>query len=1049
MSERPKFVLGVDLGPSSIGWSLIDCENEKPVRIRAAGVRRFDAGVSGDIEKGKDESRATQRRDARGPRRQHWRRQWRLTKVFRLLSRQGLLPPTQDGSADQRHEVLLLLDKDLRKQSGVTGDRVTQHVFPYMLRKQALDQKLEPFALGRALYHLAQRRGYKSNRKAEGDEDERGVVKQGISELAKQIKEQGARTLGEFFADLDPEEHRIRKRWTARGMFLHEFEEIWQSQAKHHPEVLTTEFKAQLHAAMFDQRPLKSQSHLIGRCSLEPDRKRAPLACMAAQRFRLLQRVNDLEVLAPDGEVRCLETDERAKIVAEIEKSGDITWATVRKLLGFKKSKEYKRNYTFNFEEGGDKKLLGNRTAGKMFAVLGDTWADLQASDQAELIDEILSFESEEALAARLAKAWDFSPGDAAEVAGKVFEAGYASHSRKAINKLLPRLEEGVPYATARKEVYGEELKTQDPLDALPPLLEAFDEVRNPAVARAVSELRKVVNGIIRTHGKPDRIRVEMARDLKHSRKRREQFSKTRDENTKKRKGAEAEILKELGEQYVSHANILKVRLANECGWRCPYTDRGISMDTLVQQPQFDIEHIIPFSRSFDNSYINKTLCHHETNRHQKGNKTPYEAFGHTDEWDEMIARVKRFQGPADVMRRKLERFQARELPDADEFTNRQLSDTRYLSVVARDYLALLFGGITDESGKQRVQTLPGRCTGYLRRVWNLNSILGHPDNKNRADHRHHAVDAIIIALTDAGMVQQLSRAAEHAEERGLHDLFVEVDPPWEDFLSDVRSEIDGVVVSSRVKRRLNGQLHKDTILSKPFSVPGDKEITRHHVRKPLNALSVKEVDSIVDEEVKRLVKRALDASGLPPDKAFAEPTNHPHFISKKDPRRIIPIHSARIRKSDKPMPVGAGSKRRYVNPGSNHHMEIVADLDEAGNEKRWKGIIVSRFEAVQRKQRGEPIIQREHGDKRRFKFSLMGGEHVVMDAGEQENVVCRATVISQGQIEFVAHQDARPITIRKKIAGARIRCAVDRLRLQHAKKVLVDVIGEIVTAND
>ena len=123
-----QYILGLDLGPSSIGWAIIALENGEPAAVAAAGVRRFEAGVQGDIEAGRDESRATQRRDARSPRRQTWRRQ----------------------------------------------------------------------------YHLSQRRGYQSNRKAAKEDDDRSVVKKGTSELEQAITAAGARTLGEYFAGLLP-----------------------------------------------------------------------------------------------------------------------------------------------------------------------------------------------------------------------------------------------------------------------------------------------------------------------------------------------------------------------------------------------------------------------------------------------------------------------------------------------------------------------------------------------------------------------------------------------------------------------------------------------------------------------------------------------------------------------------------------------------------------------------------------------------------------------------------------------------------------------------
>lgn len=173
--------LGIDLGTASIGWAVLS--NEESAELMNLGVRCFDAGVSGDIERGADESRATERRESRGPRRLTWRRQYRLRKVYRLLQQLGLLPSTEGGSHDERHQAIAKLDRRLLGEIAHGDAQAAQQRLPYLLRAKALDEKLSPHALGRAIYHLAQRRGFLSNRKAAGDEKEDGVVKQGIGEL--------------------------------------------------------------------------------------------------------------------------------------------------------------------------------------------------------------------------------------------------------------------------------------------------------------------------------------------------------------------------------------------------------------------------------------------------------------------------------------------------------------------------------------------------------------------------------------------------------------------------------------------------------------------------------------------------------------------------------------------------------------------------------------------------------------------------------------------------------------------------------------------------
>jgi len=1045
-----RYVLGIDAGHASVGWAVIELDaHDEPIALHSAGVRRFDAGVEGDIERGRDESLSKKRRDARGPRRQTWRRQWRLRKVFRNLQSAGLLPDSSGDDHNARHELFLQLDKQLRDEIPLSGDRVFNHVLYYRLRALALDKPLPPHAIGRALYHLAQRRGFLSNLKASRDSDERSTVKKGISELDQVMEAAGARTLGEYFSMLDPEQQRIRGRWTSRKMYGDEFHRIWQAQQPH-CELLSDELKVRLEEAIFNQRPLKSQRGLIGRCELEPTRRRASIACLPFQRFRVLQRANDLEVTCPNYDKRLLDPSERATLLAALEREGDLSWAAVRTLFGMKKSRQYGRKYEFNFELGGDKKMVGNRTAAKMYAAVGDAWQSLSTAKQTELVDDILSFESEEQLIKHLQGRWDVSEQHALAAAELRLEDGYGSLSRRAIRKLMPCMEKGTPFATCRKQIYGEVLETKEARHTLPPFSTVKGDVRNPAVTRTMAELRKVVNAVIRRHGTPQLIRIELARDLKHSRDRRKRMTEDRDRNTKSRDAARERLLKERGDRYATGRNVLKIRLADECNWQCPYTGRSFGMEELVgDQSHYDIEHIIPFGRSLDNSFVNKTLCYHEENRRRKQGRTPFEAYGQSSHWPEILDRVRHFQG--DCAPRKLRLFQTEILPNADEFIARQLSDTRYLSRAAAEYVAVLYGGRWDVDGKLRIQVSPGRVTGYLRRVWELNRILGHPDNKNRADHRHHAIDAFVIGVSSPKIVKRLSEAAEQAEARGLDDLFVEVEPPWPGFAwTHVRDVIDAIYVSSRVNRKLGGALHEETILSKPQPALDKKgqPTTVHHVRKPLANMSVGEIAAIVDPVIRKSVQDKLAQIGGDPKKAFAEPNNHPYLMSRDG--RLIPIHSARIVKPDTTIAVGKGARRRYVCPGDNHHMEIVAVLDKEGKHKKWEGHIVSRFEAVRRWKDEEPIIRRDHGPTREFLFSLTNGEYVLTPDGDDpaNRRLLRVTVISGNNLEFVLHSDARPITLRKKEKG-RIYYSVSTLGKASADKVVVDPIGRIEFARD
>jgi len=1048
--QATSYCLGLDVGVQGVGWAVIDLDDQgQPLGVRRTGVRCFDSGVGSEteFEKGVDEPPSTKRRQARQQRRQLWRRAQRQRRVFRALQEAGLLPPGPPTPVS-RDKILRTLDADLAIQFGSLEDRIAAHLLPYRLRALALDTPLPPYALGRAFYHLAQRRGFLSNKKALKEEKEAGEVKKGIAELQEEMNRAGARALGEYFSSLDPEQRRIRNRWTARQMYLDEFDRVWEAQSRYHPR-LTDELKTKVRRAIFFQRPLKSQKGLIGRCELEPRHRRAPLASLLAQRFRYWQKINDLEVIQPDGVVRPLSPEERHKLAHFLETQAEATFARIRKLLDLKKPKGSQEDFAFNLERGGEKRILGNRTAAKMAAVLGQRWAAMDDEDKRRLVNEILSFEKEAPLARRLVRAWNLDEPTAAQLAALDFEPGYAALSARAIRKLLPLMQrEGMRFATARKQVYGDHLLGTRAYDALPPVAKAIPSLRNPAVCRALTEVRKVVNALVRAYGKPAMVRIELARDMKRGRKQRKETWQAMRENERCRLDAR-KLLQDHGIQEPRPADILKVLLAEECNWECPYTGKAISMDALIgSQPQFDVEHIIPFSRSLDNSFLNKTLCYHEENRNVKQNRTPFEAYGGDEQrWHEILQRVRRFRGSA--AESKLRKFQLRQLPA--DFTNRHLNDTRYASRLAADYLALLYGGRVDANGRQRVQVGTGATTGFLRDEWGLNAILGDNDEKERADHRHHAIDAVVIALTGPGTVQALTRAALRAKELGRR-LFVPLDPPWADrdsFLRDVRASVEAITVSYRVDRKVSGQLHEESNYSKPHMTVDNKGnlVEHRHIRKPLKDMSVEEVEAIVDDRVRKLVQEKLRQLGQEPKKAFADEANHPYFTTADG--RLVPIHKARIRKTVATITVGPPQCPRHVAPGLNHHIEILAVRDPAGAVTHWEGELVSLFEAARRVKAGEPVVRRNHGPNKDFLFSLAKGEYVEMELQPGKRQLFRVTVISAKQIEFRLHHDARPTMLLRKTPGARVIRSPGSLFKAKARKVAVDPLGNVFPAND
>ncbi|MEL6897605.1 MAG: type II CRISPR RNA-guided endonuclease Cas9, partial [Planctomycetota bacterium] len=642
---------------------------------------------------------------------------------------------------------------------------------------------------------------------------------------------------------------------------------------------------------------------------------------------------------------------------------------------------------------------------------------------------------------------YGISEASALQLSKVMLEPGYGRMSRRAVNKLLPRMREGSSFYEAKEGLYKTMEAKGEKHEILPPVLDAIPELSNPAVTRVLTEMRKVVNALLREMGgSPEWIRIELARDLKNSRDTRQKIQKRNRDNEKIRTAAKEKIKEKFDhESYQTRENIEKVRLADECGWMCPYSGQSISMAALVgDEPQFEIEHIIPFSRSLDNSFLNKTLCSIEFNRN-KSNKTPFEAFGGMDDYGQMLSRVRRFKG--DGRDAKLRKFMVQSL-DEEAFVHRQLNDTRYAARLACRYLGMLYGGINQKDENRTVFPTSGRLTAYLRQRWDLNSILGHADKKDRADHRHHAIDALVTALCDEKAVKALATAAQEAQCTG-QKLFAEVNPPFPDMLQQAREAVDAIHVSSRVDRRLAGALHEETILSHPISVGIDKDgdvMHEFHVRKSLASLSSGEVKQIVDDRIRQIVSDALEASGKPPKDTFKDNSTLPALHGKNG--RSTTIRRVKIRKSARPIQVSSGPNSRYVAPGANHHMTVIAQLDKDGKEKKWFGEITSRFEANERQRQGLPIVRRDFPEDQRFKFSLCGGDHVLLDRGNGDEL-CRVVVISGNKLEFVFHSNANPTNVRKKVPGERIYSSVSKLQAIKARKVDVSPLGEIRESGD
>ena len=1012
--------LGVDLGIASIGWALIE-ENNDQRTLLDWGSRIFQPGMDDDIASGKGVSRCAERRQKRALREQYRRRRERKENLVNVLSEGGLLPSAFDA------DFFVQLDQKLLAKFPAGERRQKAHVIPYLYRKEALDRELLPEEVARALFHLAQRRGYLSNRKQALKDEDSGVVKSGIDALKKAIQQSGARTLGEYFSSVDPELERIRCRYTERAMFVEEFKMICQRQR----HIISEELENKLYKAIFYQRPLKSCKNLIGRCRVYPELPRCSYAKEEAQLFRIYTTVRNLRI-EQNGVIRQLTEEEFNKTIGILDsysplftKSGKIPLSKLQKAVGLEK----KAKFTLGDDE---KEIYGNELKNILFRAFGNRAAELSDSEKQMFFNDLGSIRKEEVLANRLRNFWKVPEELIEGVSGVVLPEEHCAFSLKALRELLPELADGIDLNTILKLEFPS--SHGESYDLLPLVDSSEIDLRNPVVHRVLTELRRVVNAIIRRYGKPERIRIELARDLKSTNKEREKIVKQNRDREKTRAEIAEKIAREIGIQKPSRNDILKVMLAEECNFQCPYSGKSFGMKDLFSG-LLEIEHIIPYSRSFDDSFANKTLCVREYNR-IKNNRTPYEAFGGSGEYEEMLLRVQHFKGA--FAERKFELFEVQEV-DQESFLSRNLNDTRYASKLAMQYLGMLYGGIVDKEGKQRVFASSGSCTALIRRIWGGNFLLGEGE-KVRDDHRHHAVDALTIALTTPELVRWAAGRTPE-ERRKMYESATFLD---NELYHQAQEKLDSASVSHHVTNKMRGELHNATLYSKNY---GNDE---RHMRIGLDALKPDDVSSIVDETVKKVILEALgveEASQVTEKmlKVFNDPEKLPVMRDKKG-AVVNTIKKVRVRKNQKTRSIGKGDGHREVANGSNYILAVFAKLDENGNEIAWEGEIVSLLDAVLRHQKGLPPFEKERPGLK-FKFSLQKGDIVSWNK-DGEAKLCIIRGISLPQFSCVPINDAR---MQKELKSAKVwyTPTLSAALKGNMRKYQMNLFGELRRAND
>jgi CRISPR-associated endonuclease Csn1 len=826
-----KYRLALDLGSTSLGWAMVRLNQEdEPCAIIKAGVRIFSDGRNP-----KDgSSLAVTRRTARAMRRRRDRLLKRKATMMRRLIEHGFFPQ----------------DEASRK--------ALERLNPYELRAKGLDRALTGQEFARALFHINQRRGFKSNRKTDKKDDDSGAMKQAMLGVRGQLSPTGevgkARTVGEWLWRRMQQNVTVRARYRKshstkadgktkvdksydlyidRAMIEQEFDALWDAQSLRNPALFNEAARASLKDALLFQRPLKPVRP--GRCTLMPEEQRAPLALPSTQRFRIYQEVHNLRILR-EGLVEVpLTLEQRDQVVDALEKNSKRSFTQIKKLLKLGGSA------TFNLEDAKREELKGNTTSAILSKPghFGDAWFAFSEAQQDEIVQMLVAEESEQVLVEWLKSKLGISEKLAEVLANVGLPEGYGSLSAKALAKILPVLRTGV--LTYDKAVVAAGFEhhshishaaTGEILPALPYYGEylqrhvgfgsgdpahtpekRYGKIANPTVHIGLNQVRKVVNCLIERYGHPSEVIVEVARELKQSQDERKRTTEDQAKNQKRNERLRKVVAENrpIAPERVKQADIQKLILWEELSYNvaercCPYSGVQLSAQ-MVLSDQVEVEHILPFSRTLDDSLNNKTVAMRAANR-VKGNRTPAEARQDFEaqgwSYDSILLRAERMN------QRKRYRFGVdgyeKWLKDDKGFLARALNDTRYLSRVAREYLSLIC--------PQGTRVIPGQMTAMLRAKFGLNDILGLEGEKNRNDHRHHAVDACVIAVTDQRLLQRFAQASASARENQLNRLVERMPMPWPTYREHAERAVRNIYVSHKPDHGYEDEIFDKTIYS-------------------------------------------------------------------------------------------------------------------------------------------------------------------------------------------------------------------------------------------
>ena len=769
-----------------------------------------------------------------------------------------------------------------------------------------------------------------------------------------------------------------------RTDYLNEFETIWSVQSKFHPELTEELKHELRDIIIFYQRPLKSQKGMVNLCEFESKkiqimqdgklctkmvgRKVCPKSSLLFQDFKIWQIINNLVLINKNtDEEFTLDLEDKQALYEELQLKEKLTKNEVLKFLS-KKPKDY----DLNFES-----VEGNRTMAAIYCAYQNiiamsghgeyNFAKMPSCEVRQLVFQIFeglgfntdylsynpalmgkdyenqpmyvlwhllySYEGDQSstgidgLVGKISAMFGFDSEYAKVLANVSFLPDYGNLSSHAIQKILVHMMQGNEYSLAceyagyrhsKQSLTREELESKEFKEHLDLL--SRNSLRNPVVEKILNQMINVINEVCETYGRPDEIRIEMARELKKSAKERETMTSAINKSNAEHEKYRQEIQKEFGMAHVSRNDLIRYKLyleLKENGFKTLYSNTYIPREKIFSK-EFDIEHIIPQANLFDDSFSNKTLEARDVNI-AKSNTTAYD-FVKTRYGDEAVVaykeRVEHLLSVGAISKSKHDKLLMTNEQIPNDFLNRDLRDSQYIARKAREILLDMV---------KFVHTTTGAVTSRLREDWQLIDVMQElnwdkydhierteewkdkdgriikriTDWTKRNDHRHHAMDALTIAFTKPQYVQYLNNLNARSDKSGsIYAIekkelgrdknnklrFVAPITPVEAFRTEAKKHLENILVSIKAKNKVvtrntnitsaksgvhkkvqftpRGQLHNETIY-------GSMQRYVSKLEKVGSGFTASYIANVASQKYRQALLKRLEDFNFDPKKAF------------------------------------------------------------------------------------------------------------------------------------------------------------------------------------